>query len=35
MNPVAISLPDPTSLYVIAFVLGLLGSAGWYFRRPK
>jgi len=35
MTHMAISIPDPMRLYVMAFVLMLLGSAGWYFRRPK
>ena len=35
MTHMAISIPDPTTLYVVAFVLGLFGSAGWYFRRPE
>ena len=35
MNDVVIYIPDPTRLYLMAFVVALFGSAGWYFRRPK
>src|SRR5262249_21887030 len=36
INDVVISMPGPTTrLYVVAFLLGLFGSAVWYFRRPK
>ena len=35
MNDVVISIPDPTRLCVMAFVVALFGSAGWYFRRPS
>jgi hypothetical protein len=35
MTHALISISDPTRLYVMTFVLGLLGCAGWYLRRPK
>ena len=35
MNDVVIYIPDPTRLYLMAFVVALFGGAGWYFRRPK
>src|SRR5262249_15233900 len=35
VNDVLIAIPDSTRLYVVAVVVTLFGSAGWYIRRPE